>query len=243
LINVPGCRRRGDGLAEPASAAAEAYRTLWTAIHFATPEGQSRTILVASPGAEDGKTTLSCNLAIVMAKAGRRTLLVDADFRAPSLQQVFSLRSGPGLADAIGGVLPVNDAIQRGPVPGLDLLPAGTVPTDPAELLNSETLNELLTGLGERYDQVVIDSPPILPFADARILAASCDATLLLLRIGRTSRSASQASRDGLVSVGGNILGIVVNDVPEEHPYDYPSASRSVPTPDLTPQSRRRALS
>ncbi|MHC4423437.1 MAG: GumC family protein [Planctomycetota bacterium] len=210
---------------ESKSIAAEAYRTIRTAVFFGLPKGQAKTILVTSPAPGDGKTSLVSNLAITMAQAGQRTLILDADFRKPMQHNIFEIDNEKGLSSAIAGIITLDEAIQPGPVKGLDLLPCGTEVPNPSEILNGDAFIETLKKLSERYDRVIVDSPPIRPVADSQILAAICDITLLVLKAEKSTRRLSQQARDDLLSVGAHIFGVVVNDVSRKHSrYGYYSS-------------------
>ena len=226
---------------DPASEVAEAYRTIRTALYFGAPKDRSKTILVTSPSAGDGKTTSAANLAIAMAQAGKRVVLVDADLRHPQQHTIFGTRDRIGLASLLTGHATLDQAVQATNIDNLDLLPCGTPPRNPSELLNSGTFVELLETLAERYDQVVVDSPPVMGLADARIIAASCDLTVMVLRAQKSTRKRSTLARDGLLGVGARLLGIIVNDVPKTNEeyydgsYGYPSVPReNVTHPRLT---------
>ncbi len=205
---------------DPQSEAAEAYRTLRTAVYFGTKEGQARSILVTSPERGDGKSTMTSNLAISLAQAGRRTLLVDADLRAPMQDLIFGINGRTGLATVLQGKETIDNAVRHTGIENLDLLPAGVAARNPSELLNSPKFIEVLDQLIEKYDQVIIDSPPMLAVTDARIIAASADATLLVLRAGKSNRKLGELSIDGLFSVGAKVLGAVVNDI-QRRSYRY----------------------
>ena len=198
---------------DPGSDVAESYRSLRTAIYFGSKEAPAHSILVTSPERGDGKTTLASNLAISMAQASRRTLIIDADMRAPMQDLIFSMNGRHGLAGVLQGKQALEDCIRHTGIENLDLLPAGVAARNPSELLNSQKFIELIEGLSEKYDHVIIDSPPLLAVTDARIIAASADATLLVLRAGKSNRKLGELSIDGLVSVGAKLLGAVVNDV------------------------------
>jgi capsular exopolysaccharide synthesis family protein len=227
---------------EPAGDLAETYRTIRTAVFFGTPERESRTILVTSPGPGEGRSTFASNLAIAMAQTGKRVLLLDADFRRPVQHRVFEARPGFGLSTVLAGREPVEKVIQATPVPGLDLLPVGPIPSNPAEMLNSPTFTEVLEDLSVRYEHVVIDSPAVMAVADARILAAQCSVTVLVLRAGLSTRRAAAAARQALHSVGAHLLGVVINDVPRSRdPYGdyggyggYPDAAAEYDLPRQT---------
>jgi len=199
---------------EPASDVAEMYRTIRTAVFFGTPDRESRTILVTSPAPGDGKSTFASNLAIAMAQTGKRVLLVDCDFRRPVQHRVFECRPGAGMSSVLMGKESLDHAIQSTGISGLDILPAGQIPTNPSEMLNSQSFTEVLEELSVRYEHVVVDSPPVMAVADARILAAMCSVTILVLRAESSTRKAALHSRRALESVGAHILGVVVNDVP-----------------------------
>ncbi|MDB5295184.1 MAG: capsular exopolysaccharide family protein [Phycisphaerales bacterium] len=223
-------------LLDPSSDAAEAYRSLRTAVQFAAPEGL-KTLLVASPNSGDGKTTLVTNLGIAMAQAGRRVCVVDADLRKPTIHDIFGLKTTLGLTTLLAGRSTLEGTVQRGAVAGLDVLPCGPVPANPAEVLNSQEFGNVLDLLADRYDIVLLDSPPVQSAADARMIAASCDATLIVLTAQSAHRRTTEATRDALQSVGARIIGLVVNDVPRRGGpgYGTPRAMRQL-VPGLTNQ-------
>ena len=201
---------------------AEAYRTIRTAVFFGAPKGEAKTILVTSPAAVDGKTTLVSNLAIAMAQAGQNTLILDADFRKPTQHKIFEANHrDSGLSSVLAGATTLEDAIMPTEVKGLELLPCGLDVPNPSEMLNSESFAKLLELLSNKYDRVIIDSPPVMPVTDAQILGATCDITILVLRAEKSTRKTSQQARDGLLSVGAHLLGVVVNDVPRKSRYGY----------------------
>jgi capsular exopolysaccharide synthesis family protein len=208
------------------SVVAEAYRTIRTAVFFGVPKEEAKTILITSPDVGDGKTTLVSNLAIAMAQAGQKTLILDADFRKPMQHNIFEFENSKGLSSVFAGAISLDEAIQAGPVKGLDILSCGPEVPNPSEILNSDTFGETLKEkLYKRYDRIIVDSPPVGLVADSQILAASCDITLLVLRAEKSTRRHSQQARDVLLSVGGRLLGAVVNDVPQRHShYGYYSS-------------------
>jgi capsular exopolysaccharide synthesis family protein len=225
-------------LMEPEGEVSEAFRSIRTAIAFGAPKDRSRTLLITSPTAGDGKSTAASNLAIVTAQAGKKVLLIDADLRNPRLNMIFSLGDvRAGLSSLLTGHGTWNQAIQRSPVEGLDLLPCGIRPPNASEMLNSPMFSELLENLAEKYDQIIIDSPPVMGLADARIVAASCDVTVLVLRAGKSTRKLSILAMEGLAGVGANVIGIIVNDVSRrdgvafEGTYGYPQVAREPEAP------------
>jgi capsular exopolysaccharide synthesis family protein len=197
---------------EPAGEVAETYRTIRTAVFFGTPDCESRTILVTSPAEGEGRSTLASNLAIAIAQTGRRVVLMDADLRRPVQHRVFEYRTTVGLSSVLTGGESLEKAIQPSGVAGLDVLPSGPVPSNPAEILNGQRFTEVLEDLSVRYDHVVIDSPAVLMFADARILSAVCSVTVLVLNASSSTRKGAAAARRALEAVGGQLLGVVVNE-------------------------------
>jgi capsular exopolysaccharide synthesis family protein len=216
----PSDRARAVHLA-PATPAAEAYRTIRTALYFGvnspaprrTTGGGPRRVLITSPLPGDGKSTFASNLAIAMAQSGRRVVLVDADLRRPTQAGNHDMRpTSATLADVFAGRVHLSKLVRPTTVDKLFLLACGASP-GPAELLTSPLFGKMLDSLNRACDVVVIDSPPVLPVADARILAVGCDATILVLRSGKSSRRTARQARDSLLSVGACLVGTVVNDV------------------------------
>jgi len=200
------------------SDAAEAYRTVRTAVFFGAQNRKTRTVLVTSPSLADGKTTLVSNLAIAMAQAQQRTLILDADFRKPMQHNIFGIESGDmGLSSVLAGTKTLEEAIRSTEIEGLELLPCGPDVPNPSEMLSSETFAKVLDTLSNKYDRVIIDSPPVIRVTDAQILAAMCNVTLLVLRAGKSTRKSSQQARDRLLSVGARILGTVMNNVSKKN--------------------------
>jgi succinoglycan biosynthesis transport protein ExoP len=198
---------------QPRSIAAEAIRTLRTALYFGLG-GDSKTYLVTSPAPGDGKSTVASNLAIAMAQANQRVLLIDADMRKPTQHEIFGVTATAGFSDVLTGTLPAIEAVIAGVAPNLDLLPCGRIPSNPVELLNNGMFSEAIEQLLRHYDQIVIDSPPVMPVADSRMISAMVDCSLLVLRAERSTRRISVGARDELLRVRTQRLGVVVNAAP-----------------------------
>ncbi len=196
----------------PRSGVAEAFRTIRTAIYFGGEERAVKTILITSPTPGDGKSTCISNLAIAVAQAGRRVLLIDADCRRPVQHKTFTIEETQGLTGILTGKTTFAEAVRPTEIDRLDLLQCGPLPHNPAELLDSQALLDLLGEASRKYDQVLIDSPPVTLVSDARVLAASCDASVLVLRSERSTRRGASLAWNALASVGANLLGVVVND-------------------------------
>lgn len=202
----------------PTPLMAEACHTVRTALRFAAQNGRLQTILVASPGAQEGKSTLVSSLAVVLAQAGKRTLIVDANLRNAAQHRIFGLDEEPGLDGLLSSGISFAAAIRPTPVGGLDVLPGGSGPAvSAAELLSSDRFHHLLELLKLEYDCILIDSPPVLDFADASVIAARVDGTLLTVRAARSTGNHALAACATLQRVGAEIVGSVLNDVANHH--------------------------
>jgi len=228
---------------DPRSIVAEAYRTIRTAIYFGAGSLRARTLLVTSPEPGDGKTTNASNLAIAVAQTGRSVLLLDADFRKPTQHKNLDVKDAVGLSSVLAGIAPLDQAVQHTGVEGLDILPCGSIPENPSEILNSQEFGDLVDRLALKYDHIIFDSPPVNLVTDARILGAVCDGTILVLRSGTSTRKGAEHARNALLSVGSNILGVIVNDASRGKGYQTyggafygtPSGSSSrAPTPSAS---------
>ena len=198
---------------ESNSMAAEAYRTVRTALFYSLPKSKAKTILITSPAAGEGKSTLSSNLAIAMAQSGQRTLIIDADFRRPSQHQIFGIDKKVGLSGVLAGSQTLAGAIRRTFTESLHIMTCGHDVANPSELLGSDEFRDILTSLAGMYDRIIIDAPPVMSVTDACILAAITDVTMLVLRANLSTRRGARAAHDALLRIGANILGVVVNDV------------------------------
>jgi capsular exopolysaccharide synthesis family protein len=195
------------------TAEAEAIRTLRSALLIASPDPAPRVILVSSPSASEGKTTVALNLASVLAQQGT-TCLVEGDLRRPMIESALHLTPSSGLSEVLAGKQTVNDALISVPsVPGLSVLPINELPNNPSDMLASDQMRVVLDRLCEQFQHVVIDSPPMLAFSDARTLAALSDAVILVSRCGRTTRRAITRSAEMLAGVQAPLLGVVLNDM------------------------------
>jgi capsular exopolysaccharide synthesis family protein len=199
--------------ANPRSAAAECLRSIRTNLLFMSPERPLKTIVVTSAGPGDGKTTTASALAEVMAEGGSRVLIVDADMRRPQLHAVFELPNDVGLSSLIVGDGQLDQVIRPSKVPNLSVLTCGPIPPNPAELLHTEGFEKLLQAMAQRYDRVIIDSPPAGVVADAVVISTQVDGTLMVLKAGQTSRDAAVRAVRSIADVKGRIFGAVLNDL------------------------------
>lgn len=209
----------------PDSREAEAFRTVRTAVFFGAPKNEARTILLTSAVPGEGKSTVTANLAIAMAQAGQKVLLVDADFRRPMQSTIFGLdRRTRGLSAVLAGHMALEKAMEPTQLENLSVLTCGPDVSNPAEMLNSESFGRIIKTLTASYDRILIDSPPVMVVTDALILGAMCDATILVVRAGTSMRRISVQARKGLASVDAKVLGAIVNDVPHKsRRYGYSS--------------------
>ena len=202
---------------QPRSPAAEAFRSLRTNITYSGVDTPLRRILITSPTPQDGKTTISANLAVVLAQSGKNVVVVDADLRRPQIHQKFGLLNRIGLSDLFLVVRPLNGlprgAIQDSGIPGVAVVPTGKLPPNPVELLASKKMADFLNLLDDEYDIVLIDTPPVLSVTDAAALAPGMDGVLLVVRPGKTKLRDFQQTIEQLQAVGAHILGVVLNEL------------------------------
>ncbi len=209
-------------LVEPASPASESYRTLRTNIRFLAVGRSLRSLLVTSAVPREGKSTTAANLAVALARTGTRVLLVGADLRRPSLHTSFGIDASPGLSDVLAGDVQLTDAISDVGIPNLRVLTSGQVPPNPAELLGSPAMAQLMSELEQVADLVVYDGPPVLAVADALELAPRVGGSLLVVDLGTTGRHAVRAAAQRLEGVGVVPSGIVLNNItPGSGYYGY----------------------
>ncbi len=205
----------------PWSPISETYRLVRTNIQFTKPVGRIKMLLVTSPEMSEGKTTTAVNLAVSMAQGGRRVLLVDADLRRPNAHNLLFMPDRPGLAEALTGQTVASFGLPT-LIDNLYFLPAGKTSAPPAELLDSESMLDLLRRFKESYDIVIIDSPPVLAVTDALLLAPKCDATIVVVAAHKTEQRTLRVAQRMLRSVGVSIGGVVLNQFdPKKAGYRY----------------------
>lgn len=203
-------------IANPKSGVAEAYRSLRTNIQFYNVGERMRRLLVTSAGPNEGKSTTSSNLAITFAQTGNQVILLDADLRRPFLHRVFQVSNLVGLTNVMVGESTLEEAIRPTEVPGLSVLTSGPIPPNPAEMLGSARMKEVLDQLSALADVVIIDSPPIIAVTDASVLAPQVDGVVLVAGAGLVNREMAQRAKAQLEAVGARILGVVLNGVDAE---------------------------
>lgn len=198
----------------PRTPIAEAFRSLRTNIQYTSVDHTIRTLLVTSPSPRDGKSTIATNLATVIAQSGKKVALVDADLRRPSLHLKLRLSNRTGLSDLFVQPNGQTETLARETkVPGLAVVTSGALPPNPAELVGSEKMGEILKAVSSQAEVVIIDSPPVMAVTDATVLAPRVDGVLLVIRPGATRLAAARQTVEYLVRADANILGVVLNGV------------------------------
>jgi tyrosine-protein kinase Etk/Wzc len=172
-----------------------------------------RTMVLTSPGPADGKSTTVSNLAITFAQQGQRTLVIDADLRRAVLDKLFEVPREPGLTDVLIGQKTLAEVVNETQIPNLSVIGSGPFPPNPSELLGSSAMREVLREAGERFDIVLLDSPPLLAVTDAAVLSTMVDGALLVVRMGKTARTSVRRAVGQLHTVHGRVVGAVLNDV------------------------------
>jgi succinoglycan biosynthesis transport protein ExoP len=203
------------------TADAEAYRILKTNVDFNRKKLNASTLSIVSGGAQEGKSTTACNLATSWAKSGLRILVVDADMRRPSQHRLFGVENRLGLGNYLKGEATLDQVIHPTSVSNLSLTPAGSAATDVVSLLHSETMEHLVEVAKERFDVVIFDSPPILGVSDASIIASLVDGSIVVVQHRRFPRSMLLRVKKAIQNVGGEILGVVLNNVNVRHDRHY----------------------
>ncbi len=224
---VPAMMQNGDGTAiapdakyiphrasflDPRSSVAETFRSLRTTILFTGLDKDVQVLALTSSAPQEGKSTTSSNLAIVMAQMGKKTLLVDADLRRPVLHSVFGIQREPGLTNLLFDRASFEDSVQKTDVPNLYLLPCGVIPPNPSELLGSQRMSQLILRLREEFDFILLDTPPVVAVTDALLLGHVSDATIIIARAGISRIDALLRAMDSVERSGANLLGVVLND-------------------------------
>jgi non-specific protein-tyrosine kinase len=201
---------------------AEAYRVLRTNLQFSSIGRGMRSLMITSSKAKEGKSTTAANLAVVMAQAGKKVILVDADLRRPTQHLIFELDNEQGLTTAfLDEQVNIDQLLKPVTADSLSVLPSGPIPHNPSELLDSERMINILDQLTKKADLVILDSPPVLSVADATILASRVDGVMMVVDSAFTRRGTARRSRDLLQSIGARIVGVVVNRAPTRSESDY----------------------
>ncbi|WP_391557579.1 CpsD/CapB family tyrosine-protein kinase [Robertmurraya sp.] len=197
----------------PESIISEQFRTIRTNIHFLNEDEKNNLLVVSSPGQSEGKSTIIANTAISIAQQKEKVLLIDGNLRNPTIHQLFKVTNEVGLTDVLSEKTPLCEAITKCNINNLDLLTSGPIPLDPAELLESEKMKELLSHIKPLYDLILVDSPSVLEVTDTKVLANLCDGVILVVQKEKTKLEAAQESKKVLEFAKAPLVGVIVNQV------------------------------
>lgn len=209
--------------AKPRDTVSEAFRTLRTNIQFTSIDRPIQTLMITSAGPGEGKSSLAANLSAIFAQAGKHTTIVDADLRRPTVHRQFNVTNVRGLSDLfVQARIQLQSFVQYTQVDGVRVLTTGQLPPNPAELLASDKMAQILINLKQQSDLVILDAPPVNPVTDAVLLAMHADAVLLVVRYGKTKFGPCLHTVNQLRRGGANVIGVIVNDIPNRHAaYSY----------------------
>lgn len=196
----------------PKSPISEQYRTIRTNIQFSSADDDIRSFMVTSASPGEGKSTTAANLAVVFAQQGKRVLLVDGDLRKPTMHYTFQATNTMGLTNVLTRQATLMEAVQATDVEKLDLLSSGPIPPNPAELLSSRMMDQMLAEAYKQYDLVIFDSPPVLAVTDAQVLANQCQGTVLVVKSGETELENALKAKELLETAKAKLLGAVLNN-------------------------------
>ena len=205
----------------PKGQQAEAFRAVRTSLYFSAGSEGHKVIQVTSPNPRDGKSTLAANLALSIAQSGKRVLLLEADFRRPRIHRLFGLKNTTGVTSVLTGDAELPDAAQETAVENLSVMTCGPRPQNASDLLTTPRFKELIDAVREKYDFVIVDTPPLLAVSDPAVVAPRIDAVLMVIRLTKHARDAAKRATEILESVGTKILGVVVNGIGKTSGYGY----------------------
>lgn len=208
-------------LEDPKNPLVESYRALRTNLRYLDIENNQKSIIITSAGPGEGKTTTAVNLAVVMADAGARVVLIDADLRKPKVAMMLGIEGSVGLSDLLIGRVNFEDTLQQWGRKQLFVLPSGRVPPNPSELLGSSAMEKALETLSAHFDYVIVDSPPALAVTDAAILSARTGGAVVVSAAGKTRKVELADAFETLENVDGRVLGVVATMVPTKGPNSY----------------------
>jgi len=206
---------------DPKSFVSEQFRIARTNINFSKPDGELTTLLFTSSVQAEGKSTSSGNLACLFAQEGKKVILIDADMRKPTVQYTFHLTNTIGLSNILAQNTPVMDAVKETDIENLHIITSGPIPPNPAELLSSKAMDEMVAELKKHYDLVIFDAPPVLSVTDAQILANKCEGTVLVISAGATDKNSVLKAKELLEASKAKIIGTVLNNFKLEKDHYY----------------------
>jgi capsular exopolysaccharide synthesis family protein len=209
----------------PRSPRAEAFRQIRTNLQFVNVDSPLRVLVVTSPSEKEGKSSTAANLALTIAETGRKVLLIEGDLRRPQVAEYLGLEGSVGLTNVLAGQVDIREVLQPWGNGSLTVLPSGSIPANPSELLGSHSMKRLLESLKKSFDIIIIDTPPLLPVTDAAVTAVFADGAVVIVRHGKTTRHQLTTALRALDTVGAKILGTVLNMAPAKGIDTYASRS------------------
>lgn len=227
---------RGDELivkTHPKSPVAEAYRSLRTSLNYINPDDPLQTLLVTSSGAGEGKSFMVSNLALAIAQNDKKVIVVDADMRKPMQHKFFNMTNFTGLSNILMGEVDLEEGLRETDISKVNLISTGVIPPNPAELLDSKSMQKVIDKLEEKADMVIVDAPPVIPVTDAALLSKHVDGVLLVVASHETDKDILKKTVEKLNFVKANIIGTVLNKYPIDkngyyNEYYYYGSSRSI---------------
>lgn len=220
----------------------ETYRTLRTNIQFTALDSKEKILLVTSAGMGEGKSTTIANLAMAVAEAGKKVLLIDCDMRRPTIHKIFKISNIQGVSDYLIGQVALNEVIHSID-PYLDILTSGTIPPNPSELLGSKNMEQFLNRMRKEYDYILLDAPPVMAVTDAQVLSTLSSGVILVVASGKAQRELAKRSKELLEAVGAKIVGAVLTciDVKNtQYGYYHYYAEEKVDTKRTRSTKRRK---
>jgi capsular exopolysaccharide synthesis family protein len=204
----------------PKSMLSEAYRNIRTSVLLSFSERPPKKIVITSPNPSEGKTTTAINTAIALSQTGALVLILDTDMRKPRIHKIFDEENSLGVSNFLSGHAELDSIIKKTEIPNLYYIPSGPVPPNPSELIGSNLFKMMMESLGKRFDHIILDSPPVLGFADSAILSNSVDGIIMVVLSGKTPRETLQRAKESLFQVNAKILGVVINRVNIQRNHD-----------------------
>ena len=209
---------------DPQSIVSEQFKTIRTNINFSMPDKHISTLLITSSTPSEGKSTNSANIAVVFAQSEKKVLLIDSDMRKPTAHHTFALKNEMGLSDLLIRQRTIEEVLQKTTIEGLDVITSGPIPPNPTELLASETMDQLIEVLNDKYDLVIFDAPSVLSVTDAQILSNKCEGVILVVNTGKTEKDNVVKAKNILLASKANMLGVIMNNFTlgkDHHYYKY----------------------
>ena len=232
----------------PKSPVSEAYRVLRTNIQYSSVDKPIKSVVVTSSGPGEGKTTTVTNMAIAFAQSGAKVLLIDGDLRKPRIHKIFGIASGKGLSNLLITKAELDNYVNQTDIPNLYVLPCGTIPPNPSELLSSNAMRQFMEDICSRYDMVFIDAPPVGAVTDAAVLSTICDGVVIVAASGVVEDYALLRAKELLNNVNANIIGVVLNRIKKSssasyhyyYYYYYDTTNKTGETPDVARHKEKR---